>query len=148
VFGWLRLERGPWRTRWAVIGAVLIAVFVVFGPNQAGRISDLRAAMQTQSEILADLHAISDEIPCRPIAVPNHRPIPHVALWTGVPPEQIVSAQLAQPRRGAYIDPADDRVRRNFTLDPRDPKTLTAKVPDGFTRVAANRSWVLYARCA
>ena len=82
--------------------------------------------MHTQSEILADLHAISDEIPCRPVAVPNHRPIPHVALWTGIPPQDIVSAQLAQPTRGAYIDPANERVQRNFTLDPRDPKT-----PDG-----------------
>ena len=36
---------------------------------------------------------------------------------------------------------------RNFTLDPRDPRKLTATVPPGFERVAANRSWVLYARC-
>ncbi len=38
-------------------------------------------------------------------------------------------------------------MERNFTLDPRDPQRLTASVPPGFERVAANRSWVLYARC-
>jgi hypothetical protein len=79
--------------------------------------------------------------------VPNHRPIPHVALWTGIPAADIVSAQLERPRTGSYIDPANERVERNFTLDPKDPKTLTAQVPRGFSRVAANRSWVLYARC-
>jgi hypothetical protein len=146
VFGWVRMQ-GPWRTRWAVVGAALLAVFVVFGPDQAGRISDLRSAMHTQSEILADLHKISDEIPCDPVAVPNHRPIPHVALWTGIAPEDIVSAQLQQPTDGSYIDPANERVQRNFTLDPHDPKTLTASVPEGFERTAANRSWVLYTRC-
>ena len=36
---------------------------------------------------------------------------------------------------------------RNFTLDKRDPKRLTAAVPPGFTKAAANRSWVLYERC-
>ena len=103
--------------------------------------------MHTQAEILADLHAISDEIPCRPIAVPNHRPIPHVALWTGIRPRDIASAQLSPPTSGSYLDPASERVLRNFTLDPRDPKRLTATVPPGFRRVTANRSWVLYARC-
>jgi hypothetical protein len=146
VFGWLTLPREhPWRTRWAAIGALLIAIFVVLAPNQASRISDLRASMRTQSEILDDLHDV--DYPCRPIAVPNHRPVPHVALWTGIPPQQIVSAQLEQPTRGSYLQPANERVERNFTLDPKDPKRLTAGVPPGFERVSANRSWVLYARC-
>jgi hypothetical protein len=103
--------------------------------------------MGTQADILADLHAISDQIPCRPVAVPNHRPVPHLALWTGIPPAEIVSAQLERPSSGVYVDPANERVLRNFTLDPRDPKRLTATVPPGFERVAANASWVLYARC-
>ena len=125
----------------------MLASFVVFAPGQADRISDLRASMGTQADILADLHAITDDVACRPVAVPNHRPVPHVALWTGIPPGEIVSAQLEQPTRGAYIDPANERVLRNFTLDPRDPKRLTASVPPGFEEVAANESWRLYARC-
>ena len=60
VFGWLRLPRDhPWRTRWAAIGGVVLAAFVVFAPGQADRIGDLRASMGTQSEILADLHDIT-----------------------------------------------------------------------------------------
>jgi hypothetical protein len=148
VAGWVRLPADhPWRQRWAAIGAVVLLVFVVFAPNQASRISDLRRSMGIQADILADLHAISDRVPCRPVAVPNHRPVPHVALWTGIRPQDIESAQLVVPSSGSYLDPANERVERNFTLDPRDPKTLTARVPPGFGRVAANASWVLYARC-
>ena len=148
AFGWLTLPREhAWRGRWGAIGVAVLGAFVAFAPGQASRISDLRASMGTQSEILADLHAITHDVSCRPVAVPNHRPVPHVALWTGIAPEQIVSAQLERPGRGAYIDPASERVLRNFTLDPRDPKRLTATVPPGFEKTAENRSWRLYERC-
>jgi hypothetical protein len=148
VFGWRVLAPGhPWRRRWALLGGGLILVAAVFTPSQVNRIQSLRAAMGTQSEILADLHAISDRVACEPVAVPNHRPVPHVALWTGIRPAEIVSAQLEQPGRGSYLAPASARVERNFTLDPRDPKRLTAEIPPGFEQRARTPSWVLYARC-
>lgn len=148
-FGWLKLPRDhPWRRRWSVIGVATLLGFAVLAPAQASRIQDLHQAMKTQQEILADLHGITKSFGrCRPVAVPNHRPVPHVALWTGIPPAQIVSAQLERPTRGLYVDPASPRVERNFTLDPHDPRRLTAAVPPGFSRVGANRSWVLYASC-
>jgi hypothetical protein len=148
ALGWRALPSDhAWRRRWAVIGAAVLAAFVAFTPAQADRISDLRSSMGTQDEILADLHALTDDFSCEPVAVPNHRPVPHIALWTGIPPGQIVSAQLEQPTRGLYVDPASERVLRNFTLDPNDPKRLTADVPPGFEETARNASWVLYARC-
>jgi len=148
AFGWRTLNQDhPWRTRWAVIGAAVLAAFVLFTPSQADRISRLRTSMHTQADILADLHDISDRIGCEPVTVPNHRPVPHIALWTGIAPADIVSAQLEQPASGSYVDPADERVERNFTLDPSDPKRLTAAVPPGFDEAARNRSWVLYANC-
>jgi len=147
VFGWRTLGEHPWRRRWAVIGAALLVAFAAFTPAQVNRIESLRSAMHTQADILADLHAISDAIACEPVAVPNHRPVPHIALWTGIRPAEIVSAQLEQPTSGSYIDPATARVERNFTLDPRDPKRLTATIPPGFRETARNASWKLYATC-
>jgi hypothetical protein len=150
VFGWTQLPREhPWRTRWMAIGALIAATFVVFGPSQVNRLRDLSHSMRVQQQILGDLHAIT-KVPafgCRPVAVPNHRPVPHVALWTGIPPRDVISAQVTRPTHGLYIDPANQRVEHNFTLDPHDPHPLTAAVPQGFRRVAANRSWILYARC-
>ncbi len=152
VFGWTQLPREhPWRTRWIAIGAVCLLAVLALTPSQIRRIDSLHHAMAIQSDILADLHDITQTPAfargCRPVAVPNHRPVPHIALWTGIPPAAIVSAQLERPVRGLYIAPATAKVERNFTLDPHDPRRLTAAVPPGFTRVAANRSWILYARC-
>ena len=130
VFGWLRMPpEHPWRKRWATIGGVVLAAFVIFAPGQADRIGDLRDSMGIQSEILADLHSMSEHILCEPVGVPNHRPVPHIALWADIPPGEIVSAQLEQITAGVYLEPASERVLRNFTLDPRDPKRLTAAVP-------------------
>jgi len=148
AFGWTKLPHDhPWRKRWAVIGAIAIAGFAVLAPSQAHRIQSLHRAMATQQTILADLHDITDDFTCEPVAVPNHRPVPHIALWTAIPPANIISAQLQKPTHGVYVDPASRRVERNFTLDPHDPKTLTAQVPPGFRETARNTSWVLYERC-
>ncbi len=149
VFGWLRMPpEHPWRKRWATIGGVVLAAFVVFAPGQADRIGDLRDSMGTQSEILVDLHSMSEHIRCEPVGVPNHRPVPHIALWADIPPGEIVSAQLEQIKTGVYLQPASARVLRNFTLDPRDPKRLTAAVPPGgFELELRNESWLLYTTC-
>jgi hypothetical protein len=141
----------PWRRRAQIAGLVVLVAQIPFIGVQVDRIRDLSGALKIQTEIRDDLHDLASEPPlengCQPLAVPNHRPVPLLALWLDRPPERILSAQLVQIRSGQYLDPATERVLRNFTLDKRDPKRLTAKVPPGFTRVAANRSWVLYERC-
>jgi hypothetical protein len=80
--------------------------------------------------------------------VPNHRAVPRLAAWLDLKPSQIVSSsEQHQPRRGYFLDPANENVVRHFVLDPNDPARLTTKVPSGFRRVARNESWLLYARC-
>lgn len=152
AFGWLLLPRDDeWRARWRAIGIVVLLALVAFTPRQVDRIDALHAAIRTQREIRDDLQALADtpamRSSCGPIAVPNHRPVPLLALWLGRRPGEIVSAQLSRPRLGLYVDPASARVERNFTLDRNDPKRLTAAVPPGFRPVERNRSWILYRRC-
>jgi hypothetical protein len=152
AFAWQDLPTDhPWRRRAQVIGILVLVVQIPFIRAQVDRIRDLSGALKIQTEIRDDLHDLASEPPlengCQPLAVPNHRPVPLLALWLDRPPERILSAQLVQIRSGQYLDPATDRVLRNFTLDKRDPQRLTATVPPGFRRVAANRSWVLYERC-
>ena len=125
----------------------MLAVFVVFAPGQANRIRDLRASMGTQSEILADLHDITGDFGCAPVTVPNHRPVPHVALWTGIPPGEIVSAQLAAADVGRLRRPRQRARAAQLHARPARSAQAHRDVPPGFERVAANRSWVLYARC-
>lgn len=152
AFGWRALPRGhPWRTRWIGAAVLIGLALVAFTPRQVERIGDLRASIATQRTIVSDLDALADsgeiEAGCGLVAVPNHRPVPLLALRLDRPAAEIVSAQLRRPDRGYYVAPASARVERNFTLDPNDPERLTASVPRDFTRVGGNRSWTLYARC-
>jgi len=152
AFGWRRLPDGhPWRRRWMAAGALVGIALLAFVPAQVERIESLRRAIGIQREILADLRELAGSgairRACGPVGVPNHRLVPHLAFHLDRPPAEIVSAQLERPRDGVYVAPASPQVERDFTLDPNDPRRLTATVPPGFERVSATPSWVLYARC-
>jgi len=152
AFGWRALPvEHRWRRPWIGAAVVVGLALVAFTPRQVERIGDLRASIATQRTIVSDLDALADSGAiwpgCAPVAVPNHRPVPLLALRLDRPPAQIVSAQLRRPGRGYYVAPARASVERNFTLDPNDPERLTATVPPDFARAGGNRSWTLYARC-
>ena len=91
---------------------------------------------------------------CGPVGVPNHAPVPLLALYLKTSPANIVSASenAAGTRTkpissGVYVDPASKEVEEDYVLDPRDPH-LPANVPPGFSEVHANRSWLIFQRCA
>ena len=160
VFGWIRLPpEHPWRRRWMAFGAVVAVLFVVFAPAQVDRLENLQDSIAVQEEIRDDLKELTDDAEidpgCEPVTVPNHRPVPLLALWLDRRPSEIVTAVRdedgelvrVEPESGYFFDPANPEVEENFTLDPNDPGELTAPVPAGFDRLADNESWVLYARC-
>jgi hypothetical protein len=156
ALGWTALSREhPARGRWRAAGAAGLATLLVFAPVQAGRLAALRADIAARDEIQADLGALV-RVPaaeralaaCGSVFVPNHRPVPALAFWTGREPAEVVSAQLRRPTpEGLFVAPANERVRRLSILDPRDPKRLDAEVPGGYELVARNRSWLLFAGC-
>ncbi len=155
VFGWRLLPAGhPRRRLWAWFGAFVLVLFVVFAPAQAGRISDLRAALARQDQIQDDLRALVRDPPalvrgsCAPVGVPNHRPVPLLALWLDLPAEQIVSLQGRTIGLGEYVRPATPAVARDYVLDRRDLDRAIPPPPPGFTAAGGNRSWRVYMRCA
>jgi hypothetical protein len=149
AFGWAELPRGhPWRRRWAWFGAVTLVALVVFIPPQAGRISDLRDALRIQDGIQDDLHALTPRFPCLPATVPNHRPVPLLALWLDVNPDRVAVAQEHRPVAGTYVVPSSARVAREYVLDPRDVDPRIPPPAARFRRVGANASWRAYARCS
>jgi hypothetical protein len=153
LLGWRFLEADhPWRRRWQVFSAIVLAMFVLWLPNQWDLDSKVDRDLTNQARIEEDLSDLVDEGAfeplCGKVAVPNHRAVPRLAFGLDVKPTQIVSAsEEAIPERGYFVAPASEFVIHNFILDPNDPTDPSFPVPDGFERVAANDSWIVYRRC-
>ncbi|MEA2221002.1 MAG: hypothetical protein QOJ35_3628 [Solirubrobacteraceae bacterium] len=148
AFGWLDLRHGVQRTWWARFGALALVVAALFLPGQAARIGRLADALATQEAIQGDLgRAVRDGLPCAPLAVPNRRPIPLLALWLEADPRAIRDAQSQRPARGTYLVPRTPKVARDYILDKRDRDRRVAQPPPGFRTVRANASWIATARC-
>ncbi|MFL5883632.1 MAG: hypothetical protein ACJ77M_01060, partial [Thermoleophilaceae bacterium] len=102
----------------------------------------------------ADLHSLVNSRPaelaldrCGRLFVPNHRPVPLLAYWTGRQPKDIVSAQGIRPAsNGLFVAPANATVAKLSVLDPRD-LSAPATRPPGYRVLARNRSWILYGGC-
>jgi hypothetical protein len=153
LLGWRLLEDGHrWRPAWQAFAAIVVLMFVVWGPNQYDLLSRVDTDLTNQAEIEADLDDLAGsgafEPLCLPISVPNHRAVPRLAFDLDVRPSRIVSSsEQRQPGGGYFLSPASPFVVHNFILDPNDPARLETTVPPGFRRVARNESWLLYRRC-
>jgi hypothetical protein len=153
LLGWRLLEPGhPWRRRWQVFAALVLAMFLVWLPNQWDLDSRVDADLTNQARIESDLTDLVDagafEPLCGQIAVPNHRAVPRLAFGLDVKPTQIVSAsEEGAPERGYFVAPANSFVIHNFILDPNDPTKASFPPPPGFDEVARNESWVVYRHC-
>jgi len=159
VLGWRLLAPGHRLRRiWQVAAAVTVALWLIWLPNQYDLLSTVDEDLSHQALVESDLEKLvddgsfdakgSEEVRCLPISVPNHRAVPRLAFWLDVRPSDVISvAAEAQPETGLFLAPAREFTIENFILDPGDETRTTTEPPAGFTRIAANRSWVLYANC-
>jgi hypothetical protein len=153
VFGWMELPARDLRRRraWMGAGGVVALALVALVPNQAHMLRSLRHTLAAQRSIQNDLSTLVRRgvvgRACLPAAVPNHRPVPLMALWLDAEPKAIVSVQEQAVRQGSYIAPATAAARDLFILDKRDPVKVVPRVPPGFRFVGADRSWKVYASC-
>jgi hypothetical protein len=153
LLGWRLLEPGhPWRRRWQVFAAIVLAMFLLWLPNQWDLDSKVDTDLTNQARIERDLSDLVDagafEPLCGKVAVPNHRAVPRLAFGLDEKPTEIVSAsEEGTPKRGYFVAPASEFVIHNFILDPNDPTDFSLPPPKGFERVAGNESWVVYRRC-
>lgn len=151
VFGWTRLEPGdPHRRWWMAGGALVLVALIAYAPAQyrsAHRELDKLARQQRiENDLVALVDGRSIALRCGPIGVPNHAPVPLLALYLKTSPANIVNAQVGQIHSGEYIDPASKEVEEGYVLDPHDPH-VPVNVPPGFREVHANRSWLIFQRC-
>jgi hypothetical protein len=154
LLGWRLLEAGhPWRRAWQAFAALIVVMFLVWGPNQYDLLHRVDVDLTNQSRIEGDLGDLADSgafaVPlCGEIAVPNHRAVPRLAFDLDIRPTQIVSVGEEQPPpRGYFLAPSGPFVIHNFILDPRDRTSFSITVPPRFRLVGRNESWILYRRC-
>ena len=107
AFGWACLPRGdPRRRPWAWFGVATLVLLVVFTPAQVDRVRALRHALARQDTIQSDLAALVRIPPaairasCAPVTVPNHRPVPLLALFLDTDPtrDRLGPGGAAPPR--------------------------------------------------
>ena len=120
----------PWRRPWAWFGALTLVGLVAFIPPQVDRIGDLRDALRIQDGIQDDLHALDAALSrCTPVTVPNHRPVPLLALWLDVDPH----ADRGRPGAAA----AQRHLRR--AGEPRASRASTSSTRATSTRASRRR---------
>lgn len=151
AFGWRMLAPQDARRRpWMALGALIVLGLIASAPSQYRTIHRQLGKLATQERIEGDLEALVEQgavnLRCGPVGVPNHAPIPLLALYLRTSPANIQSAQVGHIDRGVYVDPADREVETEYILDNHDPHEAVS-VPPGFTEVAANRSWLIFHRC-
>jgi hypothetical protein len=151
VFGWEGLSRGDTRRRWWMAGGAIVAVaLIAYAPAQYRlahrQLTELARQSSIQQSLLALVDSRAINLACGPVGVPNHAPIPLLALYLKTSPRNIVSAQVGHIGSGVYVDPASKEVERDYVLDPRDPH-LAVTVPPGFIESSSNETWLIFSRC-
>jgi hypothetical protein len=151
AFGWSALPAGDRRrAAWMGVGAVVLVALVASTPAQLRsahrELAKLSRQQSIQSDLLELVKSGAISLRCGPVGVPNHAPIPLLALYLGARPGLIVSAEASPIARGVYVDPASREVETEYVLDAKDPHAQVS-IPPGFGETATNRSWLIFKRC-
>jgi len=151
VFGWKYLERGDPRRRWWQFAAVVVALgLLAYAPASVGsahrELDKLARQHDIEDELVALVKGRAITLACGPVGVPNHAPVPLLALYLKTSPRNVVSPEAGQIRRGSYVA-ASPEAAADYVLDKHDPHA-PARVPAGFAAVRGNRSWTVFERCS
>ncbi|MGA7704695.1 MAG: hypothetical protein WB998_07340 [Solirubrobacteraceae bacterium] len=152
AFGWIALAKDDRRrTPWMVAGSLVLVALLATLPGQIKsahkELSNLAHQESIQSDLLALVKSKAVSPTCGPVGVPNHAPVPLLALYLKSRPGLVVSAEAKQIQAGTYVDPASLEVERDYILDPKDPHAAVS-IPPGFTATQSNRSWLIFQKCA
>jgi hypothetical protein len=152
AFGWIALAKDDrHRIPWMAAGGLVLVALVATLPGQVTSAHKELAKLAHQESIQSDLLALvkskAIDLKCGPVGVPNHAPIPLLALYLKGRPGLVVSAEAKQIETGTYVDPASMEIERDYILDPKDPHAAVS-IPPGFLATHSNRSWLIFQKCA
>ena len=149
--GWLVLGADDaWRARWRAAGVAGLVLLVAGLPFDAAEYVDVRGRVVDGGRLLEQLargDARAAIRGCRPVAVPTVRPIPYLALWTGLEPDAFVEAGANPAAAGTLITPTETSESWAGGGGEGQPPRVLPPVPAGFAEVAGNGAWRVYATC-
>jgi hypothetical protein len=152
AFGWRALARSDRRrTPWIAIGALILVGLLVSAPSQIRTAHHELQKLARQERIEGSLETLvasgAVNLRCGYVGVPNHAPIPLLALYLRTSPANIRSAEVGHIESGVYLDPASKWVEENYILDSHDPHEPVS-IPPGFSESSANHFWIVFQRCS
>jgi hypothetical protein len=152
VFGWSALPKGDRRrVPWMAAGGVVLVALLATLPGQLRsahhELGNLAHQQSIQDDLLALVNSKQIALKCGPVGVPNHAPIPLLALYLKARPSLVVSAEAHPIEAGTYVDPASMEVEHDYILDPHDPHPAVS-IPPGFVEAHSNHSWLLFEKCS
>ncbi len=149
--GWLVLGADDaWRARWRAAGVAGLVLLVAGLPFDAAEYVDVRGRVVDDGRLLEQLargDARAAIRGCRPVAVPTVRPIPYLALWTGLEPDAFVEAGANPAAAGTLITPTETSESWAGGGGEDQPPRVLPPVPAGYAEVAGNSAWRVYATC-
>ena len=143
VFGWTRLARGDPRRRWWMAGGALVLVALlayapVAVPLGAPRTGQTRApAAASKTTCSRSSTTTRSTSRCGPVGVPNHAPVPLLALYLKTSPRE----HRQRPGRrtspsGSLRRPGEQARSKKTTCSTRTTRTSPVSVPPGLHRGA------------
>jgi hypothetical protein len=150
VAGWTRLEPGPARRRWKVVGGVALLLSIAWLPWHVSMLEGVGKRYASSATLYSDLREVG-EAPavraafsrCAPLSTGDHRPLPFIRWWLDGPPKSVNTLRDgAAPLGRMLLMPRHSPTTRPIYGPGTFPKI---SVPAGWTRVYANRSWVVSA---
>ena len=114
-------------------------------PHAPTRTAQTRAPAADQGDLVALVRTRAISLRCGPVGVPNHAPIPLLALYLRTSPERRSSAPRSahRPRR---LRRAGERGSRRGLRARHERPHEAVRVPPGFRPAATNRSWLIFRR--
>ena len=103
-----------------VVAVALVAYTPATVKSAHRELDKLSAQHGIEDELVALVEGHRVTLACGPVGVPNHAPIPLLALYLKTSPARIVSPEAGQIRRGVYLA-ASPRALKDYVLDPHDP---------------------------
>ena len=125
VFGWSALPKGDRRRLpWMAAGGLVLVALLATLPGQVRsahhQLRNLAHQESIQNDLLAMVHNKAIALKCGPVGVPNHAPIPLLALYLKARPGLIVSAEATAEQAAGIrhlCGPGEHRNRKG--LHPR-----------------------------